>query len=155
MWDCSYKPSCVSIWKLIQKYRPNKISMKRKKINRYIVDETPIKIGSQYSWLWGVAIIEPKYKQILPIDISFGRTMLIVVAERFILSLIDKYGKHHISTADGDDGIRYPLQACKFLKLKHLLHSSFEKSIIEKTIQYVKDRAEIWWLFPMQKKEQL
>jgi putative transposase len=34
-------------------------------------------------------------------------------------------------------------QACKFLKLEHHLHSSFEKSIIiERTIQYVKDRTE-------------
>ena len=35
----------------------------------------------------------------------------------------------------------YP-QACKFLKLEHLLHSTFEKSIIERTIQYIKDRTE-------------
>ena len=39
-------------------------------------------------------------RQILQIDISFERTMLIV-AERFIISLINKYGKHYIST----DGI--------------------------------------------------
>jgi transposase-like protein len=55
-----------------------------------------IRIGSQYIWLW-VTIIEPKNKQILHIDISFERTML-VVAERFIASLIDKYGKHPVST---------------------------------------------------------
>ena len=60
-------------------YKSNKISIKRrKKNNRYIVDEILIKIGSQYTWLW-VAIIEPKHKQILQqIDISFERTMLIV-----------------------------------------------------------------------------
>jgi putative transposase len=35
-------------------------------------------------------------------------------------------------------------QACKFLKIKHHLHSSYEKeSIIERrTIQYIKDRTE-------------
>lgn len=33
-------------------------------------------------------------------------------------------------------------QACQFLKLKHHLHSIFEKSIIERTIQYIKDRTE-------------
>jgi hypothetical protein len=45
--------------------------------------------------------IEPKHRQILvQIEISLERTMLFV-AERFIASLIDKYGKHHISTADG------------------------------------------------------
>lgn len=32
--------------------------------------------------------------------------------------------------------------ACKFLKLKHHLHSpSLEKSLIERTIQYIKDRT--------------
>jgi hypothetical protein len=30
---------------------------------------------------------------------------------------------------------------CKFLKLEHHLHSTFEKGIIEKTVQYVKDRT--------------
>ena len=38
-------------------------------------------------------------------------------------------------------GTWYP-QACRFLKLNHHLHSSFEKSIIERTMQYIKDRIE-------------
>ena len=33
-------------------------------------------------------------------------------------------------------------QACLFLKLEHHLHSPFEKSIIERTIQYIKDKTE-------------
>ena len=33
-------------------------------------------------------------------------------------------------------------QACKFLKLNHHIHSSYEKSIIERTIQNIKDRTE-------------
>ena len=32
--------------------------------------------------------------------------------------------------------------ACRFLKLKHHIHSSFEKSLIERTMQYIKDRTE-------------
>jgi hypothetical protein len=40
--------------------------------------------------------IEPENKQILQINISFERTML--VAERFIVSLINTYGKHPVST---------------------------------------------------------
>jgi putative transposase len=40
----------------------------------------------------------------------------------------------------------YP-QACKFLKLKnkkhhHIIHLSYETSVIEKIIQYIKDRTE-------------
>ena len=127
--------SHVSIWKWIQKYKPQKISSKRKKINEFIIDEAQLKVGSRYIWL--LVAIEPKHKQILHIDISFERTML--VAEHFIASLINTYGKHPVST---DGGTWYPLQACRFLKLKHHLHSSLEKSIIERTMQYIKDRTE-------------
>jgi putative transposase len=74
---------------------------------------------------------------ILDICISFERTML--VAEQFLKVLIKKYGKHSISTNDG--GTWYP-QACKFLKIKHHLHSYYEKSIVERTIQYLKDRTQ-------------
>ena len=73
--------SHVSIWKWMQKYKPQKVLSKRKKIEEFIIDETLIKIGSKYIWLW--VAIEPKNKQILYIDISFERTMLLV-AERFI-----------------------------------------------------------------------
>jgi putative transposase len=74
-------------------------------------------------------------KIILGIRISIERTMLIV--ERFIKNLVKRYGKHPVST---DSGTWYP-QACKFLKLEHHLHSLYEKSIIERIIQYLKDRT--------------
>jgi putative transposase len=80
--------------------------------------------------------IETKHRQIHHIDISFER--IILVAERFIVSLINTYDKYPVST---DDGTWYP-QACKFLKLKHFLHSPFEKSNIERVVQYIKDRTE-------------
>ena len=41
------KRSNATIWKWIQKYNPQKISTKRKKISEYIVDETVIKVGSE------------------------------------------------------------------------------------------------------------
>jgi transposase-like protein len=80
-----------------------------------------IKIGSKYIWLW--VAIEPDHRQILHIDISFERNMLIV--ERFIASLINTYGKHPVSTTDG--GTWYLPQACRFLKLKYRLHSSLKR----------------------------
>jgi putative transposase len=62
-----------------------------------------------------------------------------LVAERFIIaSLINKFGKCPVST---DGGTWYP-QACQFLDVEHHIHSSFEKSIIERTLQYIKDRTE-------------
>ena len=32
--------------------------------------------------------------------------------------------------------------ACRFLKFKHDIHSSYEKGMIERTMQYIKDRTE-------------
>ena len=56
--------------------QPQKISNKIKKIDEFIIDETQLKVGSKYFWLW--VAIEPTKKQILQVDMSFERTMLIV-----------------------------------------------------------------------------
>src|SRR3954453_17383828 len=76
---------------------------------------------------------------------------MFVVVERFLYGITKNYGKHPVST---DGGTWYPPQACKFLKLKHHIHVSHEKSIIiERTIQYIKDRTECFDdYFPCRKK---
>ena len=56
------------------------------------------------------------------------------VAKRVLSEVVNKYGLHSVSS---DGGTWYP-QACKFLNLNHHIHSSFEKSIIERTMQYIK-----------------
>jgi putative transposase len=84
----------------------------------------------------GMVYIEPIDKSVLGIYISEERNMF--VAEKFIRSLIEKYGKH---TVYSDYGTWYP-QACKILILKHYLHSPLEKSLIERVVQYFKDRVE-------------
>jgi len=73
------------------------------------------------------------------------------VAQRFLYDITKDYGKHPVSI---DGRTWYPPQACKFLKLKHHIHSSHEKSIIiERTIQYIKDRTECFDdYFPCKKK---
>ena len=111
------KRSHVSIWNWIQKYKPQKISSKKKKVSEYPCiqkDETIIKAGSEYIWLW--VAIEPKDKEILGMSISKERNMF--VAERFLSSIVDEYGQHTVST---DGGTWYP-QACKFLKIDHHIH---------------------------------
>ncbi len=128
------KISHVSIWNWIQKYKPTKKFNEKKKINEYIIDETAVKVGSELIWLW--VVIEPIDKEILSINISKERNMFVV--ERFISNIIKEYGTHPVST---DGGTWYP-QACKFLKLNHHIHSSFEKSLIERTMHYIKDRTE-------------
>jgi putative transposase len=124
----------VSIWKWIQTYKPLKLSSKRRKISEFVVDETMIQVGSELLWLW--AATEPKNRSILALSISKERNMF--VAERFLLTLVKDHGKHLVST---DGGTWYP-QACRFLKLSHHIHSPLEKSLIERTMQYIKDRTE-------------
>ncbi|HJT84920.1 MAG TPA: hypothetical protein VJ697_10595 [Nitrososphaeraceae archaeon] len=61
----------------------------------------------------------------LGIHISEERNMF--VAENFLKSLVEKYGRH---TAYTDGGTWYSPQACKFLHLKQRLHSHLEKFLI-------------------------
>jgi putative transposase len=127
------KRSYVSVWNWIQRFGSLPI-YKRKRVAAFIIDETVIQIGWKQFWLW--ICIEPIHKSVLGIYISEERNMF--VAENFIRSLISKYGKHTVYT---DGGTWYP-QACNFLHLKHRLHSSLEKSLVERVMQYFKDRTE-------------
>ena len=115
---------------------------KRKKIEEFIIDETLIKIGSELIDMALGCYYRLESKEILGINISKERNMLL--AERFISSLVGIHGQHPssfhrwrylVSTA----------QACKFLRLPHHIHSPYEKSIIiERTMQYmIKDRTEM------------
>ncbi len=127
------KRSYVSVWNWIQRFGSCNI-YKHKRVSAFIIDETVIQVGSHHFWLW--ICIEPIDKSVLGIYISEERNML--VAEKFIRSLVEKYGKHTVYT---DGGTWYP-EACNVLRLKHYLHSSFEKSLMERVNQYFKDRTE-------------
>jgi len=127
------KRSYVSVWNWIQRFGSSQI-YKRKRVTAFIVDETIIQIGNQHFWLW--FCIEPIHSSVLGIYISEERNML--VAEKFIRSLVSKFGKHTVYT---DGGTWYD-QACNVIGLKHYLHSSIEKSLMERVNQYLKDRIE-------------
>jgi putative transposase len=125
--------SAIRDW--IQKYKPKRLFFRKIKIAEFTVDETQIKeVGSEYIWL-GVAI-ESETKEIVELSIFKERNMF--VAERFLSNVVENYGKHAVST---DGGTWYP-QPCKFLKLDHHIHSSYEKSPIERTMQYIEGRTE-------------
>jgi putative transposase len=101
-------------------------------------------VGNGYVCL-SVAM-EPTHKRILGIRTSIERSRL--VAHRFIQSMIREYGKYNIST---DGGTWYP-QACIFLNVEHHFHSLYQKSIIERTIHYMKDITECFdGYFPCKK----
>ena len=140
------KRNHVSIWNWIQKYKPKRLSSKKKTVKGFVVDETLLKIGSELIWLW--VAIEPTSKEIPSVSISKERNMF--VAERFLSDLLEEHGERPVST---DGGTWYP-QACRFLRVKHHLHSSYEKSIIERTMQYIKDRTECFDdYFPCRRKK--
>ena len=65
---------------------------KRKRVSAFIIYETILQIGSQHFWLW--ICIEPLHSSVLGIYISKERNMF--VAENFIGSLVDRYGKHTV-----------------------------------------------------------
>ena len=73
--DCFIKRNHVSIWNWIQKYKPEKISSRKKKISKYIIDETIIKVGQEHIWVW--VAIEPKDKEIVGISISKEQNMFV------------------------------------------------------------------------------
>ena len=60
---------------------------------------------------------------------------------KFIIGLIKGYDKHSVLTDVGKTW--YSPQGGQFLKQSNHIHFSFEKSIIERTLQYDKDRTEI------------
>jgi len=128
------KRSYVSVWNCIQRFGSCQI-YKRKRVSTFIIDETIIQIGHKLFWLW--FCIEPVHSSVLGIHISKKeRNML--VAEKFIRSLVSNYGKHTVYT---DGGTWYD-QGCNIIGLKHYLHSSIEKSLMERVNQFLKDRIE-------------
>ncbi len=105
------------------------------------MDETLLKVGSEYIWRW--VAVETKRREILSLFISKETNTF--VAERFLSNIVREYRKHTVSI-DGDTW--YPM-ACRFLGLKHHLHSLLEKSWIKRTMQYIKDRTECFdYYFP-------
>ncbi|OLE43277.1 MAG: hypothetical protein AUF73_02770 [Thaumarchaeota archaeon 13_1_20CM_2_39_11] len=128
------KRSYVAVWKWVQKFNPKRVYC-CKRVPAFLIDETMIQIGSSNeAWLW--IAVEPIHRQILGVHISRHRNM--IVAESFLRSLIKNYGKHTVYT----DGGSWYHEACVSLGLKHRLHSSYEKSIVERAIEYFKDRTE-------------
>jgi putative transposase len=50
-------------WNWIQNYKPQKLKSTRRRVLEYIIDETMLKVGSEFVWLW--VATEPENRQIL------------------------------------------------------------------------------------------
>lgn len=121
------------VWYWVQKFNPAHI-YQRRRVSAFLIEETQVQIGHDEAWLW--VAIEPLCKTVAGVYISRHRNML--VTELFLRSSVKLYGKHVVYS---DGGPWYP-EACHSLGLKYRLHSPYEKSIIERTIEYFKDRTE-------------
>ncbi len=69
------KRSHTAIRDWIQKYKPERLFFKKKRVSEFIVDETQLKVGSEYIWLW--VAIESETKNIIAISISKERNMFV------------------------------------------------------------------------------
>jgi putative transposase len=65
----------------IQKYRPKRLFYKKIKFSEFILDETQLKVGSEFIWLW--IAIEPETKNIGCYKHIKGKKH-VFVAERFL-----------------------------------------------------------------------
>jgi putative transposase len=126
------KRSHVSVWNWIQRFGSCQIYNKRKKVSAFIRDKLLYRLVIS---IFGYGSVLNQYRVLLGIYISEERNMLI--AEKFIRSLVDKYGKYIVYT----DGSTWYHEACSIIGLKYYLHSPFEKSLMERVNQYFKDRT--------------
>jgi putative transposase len=120
----------VSVWNWIQRFAEYQI-YKRKRIPAFIIVETVIQIGNQHFWLW--FCIEPIHSSVLGIYISEERNMH--VAAKFLRSLVSNMEDIMFILM-----VVHGMKKHVIYKLKHYLHSSIEKSLMERVNQYFKDR---------------
>ena len=122
-----------AVWQWVQRYEPRRLYGVRR-VEAFVVDETYVKVGSSGAWVW--IAVEPAHRYILGVHLS--RHQNIMAARTFLRSLVERYGKHQVYS---DGGAWYP-DACRSLGLEHRLHSPYEKSLIERANEYLKDRVE-------------
>lgn len=131
--DPFVKRSHVSMWKWMQLAGRREV-FRRRRVVAFTVDETYVRIGRYEAWVW--VAIEPVHRYILGTYLSRQRNIL--VAEWFLRGLVKMYGRHVVYS---DEGAWYP-DACASLGLEHRIHSAYERSLIERMNQRIKDRTE-------------
>ena len=75
--------SAIRDW--IQRYKPERLFFRKIKIAEFVVDETQIKVGAEYIWLW--VAIESETKNIVATSISKERNMLVASRDFYTMLL--------------------------------------------------------------------
>ncbi|KAA2279717.1 hypothetical protein [Candidatus Nitrosocosmicus sp. SS] len=96
-------------------------------------------MGSEFVWLFVAINRARKQANSRTSFANKSKERNMFVAERFMSDLVKIHGIHPVSTDGG--GTWYPM-GCRFLNLDHHIHSSLEKSLIERKMQCIKDRTE-------------
>jgi putative transposase len=145
------KRSHVALWKWVQRYSElaaadNRFRIDRRQVKQIFVDETLLKVDGHEYWLW--IAYEPSLDVCLMMHLSRERT--IFICYRFFKQIRDRFGRKPVFT----DGALWYNTACRWLRLKHEVYDIKRKNMMERFIQYLKDRTECFDdHFPCQKKD--
>jgi len=89
-----------------------------------------ITVKGEVYWLW--VAYEPYIKKYILMHISKERTVL--TCYNLIKELKKLYGSKYTIYTDGAD---YYHQACRWLRIKHVVYNQEDKNVIERAVQYI------------------
>jgi len=129
-----------TIWKWVQKYSilaGRFVVIGKRQVQKIFVDETLLKIiNGQHYWLW--LAYEPNLHVCLLFYLSTTERTIFVCYQLF-KQIRTKFGNKPVYT---DGAYWYNDDACKWLRLKHIVYETDLKNIMERLFQQIKDRTE-------------
>jgi putative transposase len=138
--------SHVSIWRWVQRLGPilGSIGADPREVRRIFIDETMVDLGGTPAWIW--IAFEPDLRAILDFHVSWRGNS--IDAYLFIRRLVRRYGGVPIHT----DGAGWCADACGWAGAEHIVYDRPLRNLMERMIQYLKDRTEAFDdLFPARK----
>jgi Transposase and inactivated derivatives len=136
--------SHVSIWRWVQRLGPvlGSFGADPRDVHRIFVDETMVNVGGTSALIW--IAFEPDLRAMLDFHVSWRGNS--IDAYLFIRRLVHKYGRVPIYT----DGAGWYADACRWAGVEHVVYGHPLKNLMERMVQYVKDRTEAFDdLFPV------
>jgi len=138
--------SHVSIWRWVQRLGPalGSIGADPREVRRIFVDETMVNLGGTPAWIW--VAFEPDLRAMLDFHVSWRGNS--IDAYLFIRRLVRRYGRVPIYT----DGAPWYADACRWAGVEHVVYDRPLRNLMERMVQYIKDRTEAFDdLFPAMK----
>jgi len=138
--------SYTSIWRWVQRLGPvlGSFGADPRDVRRIFVDETMVNAGGTSALIW--VAFEPDLRAMLDFHVSWRGNS--IDAYTFIRRLVHKYGGVPIYT----DGAGWYADACRWAGVEHVVYGRPLRNLMERMVQYVKDRTEAFDdLFPARK----